>query len=839
MLELQPGQVVSGFEVKSRIGKGGMGAVYLVHDNGLGVDRALKVISLSSEDGDDEEQQTARERFSREARTLAKLRHNNIISVHTVGEVAGTPFLVMTHFPSVDLRAWLTTNPSLARVVAASKQVASALSYAHKQGVLHRDIKLSNILVNSDDEVMIIDFGLAKASDDQQLTRTGRSMGTFAYMAPEYVAAAMTGHAEHTTLSDLWALGCVMYALCTHKPAFADADDVKLLGKVQKGDYVPVDKLRTDIAPELASIIHGLLTVDPRKRTQTADALLSQLSALSQATDPTKTPWTPPSSSASGGLPTANLRAKTPASPSASASLGISVDVQSSPPSPSRSVDCGALLGDPFAAVKPSDLPPLSAVSRLAPPPSEPSASAVVEVGSLVAPAPRAGLLASPPPALAATPKPLQPSQAMPAQAPTAQAPTAQAATSQPGNDLSVFSAALAGEQAPSRIAVSPLALSPSPKSPSPQGVQQEAHPPEAATPSVTSMPAPRFTAEAPRAPPSTNKALRNLVLPAAGAAIVFVIGALAVNWSSSVAYAPKKGEVGFVDPDTVREQRSAEGELRALEREKRDAAQKEKERQAQLAAAAVNAVPLAPPPAPTPASADQAPASAAALPPEAAAGRSPKKGKGAAATATPAPAPADDPWAARYGSRTSFNTTSVAATSAKPGTELTASPTAGVRIQARLDGALASSPAGPVIAITTAQSKIGDVVIPQGSQIHGSTQGTSGSRILVSFSFAIINGRNVPLRATAVGTDGRGGIPGTKSLGGGSDVAAGGAGGAVRGAGDALANAAGDNLVGDALRGATSPAGQKTSRLNNEEDLVTTSRGARFVIYVESLGTR
>lgn len=829
MLELQPGQVISGFEVKSRIGKGGMGAVYLVHDKGLGVDRALKVISIPAEEGDDEEQQTARERFSREARTLAKLRHNNIISVHTVGEVAGTPFLVMTHFPSVDLRAWVTTNPSLSRVVAACKQVASALSYAHKQGVIHRDIKLSNILVNGDDEVMIIDFGLAKAADDQQLTRTGRSMGTFAYMAPEYVAAAMTGHAEHTALSDLWALGCVMYALCTHKPAFADPDDVKLLGKVQKGEYVPVDKLRTDIAPELARIIHGLLTVDPGRRTQTADVLLGQLSALSHPTDPAKAPWTPPSSSASGALPTANLRAKAPASSSASPISGFSVDVNSAPPVPSRTGDSGASLGDPFAAVKPSDLPPLSAVSRLAPPPSEPSASAVVEVGSLVAPAPRAGLLVTPKPPPASTAPSPSASQSMSAHAPT----------SQPGGDLSVFSAALAGEQAPSRIAVSPLPPSPSPTAAPHQGAPHEAHPLEAATPSVTSMPPPRFTAEAPKAPPSTNKALRNLILPAAGAAIVFLVGAFVVNWSSSVSHTPKKGEAGFVDPDTVTEQRSAEGELRALEREKREAAAKEKERQAQLAAAAVNAVPLAPPPAPAPASADQAPASSAASPPEAAAGRAPKKGKGAAAPAAAMPAPADDPWAARYGSRTSFNTTSVAATSAKPGTDQTASPTAGVRIQARLDGALASSPAGPVIAITTAQSKVGDVVIPQGSQIHGSTQGTSGSRILVSFSFAIINGRNVPLRATAVGTDGRGGIPGTKSLGGGSDVAAGGAGGAIRGAGDAVADAVGDNLVGDAVRGATSPAGQKTSRLNNEEDLVTTTRGARFVIYVESLGTR
>src|SRR5688572_9484996 len=118
MRELQKGEVLAGFIVKDRIGQGGMGDVYLVRDELLAVDRALKVIALSGPGftGTKSEAAEYRERFLREARTLARLRHPNIIAVHATGEVDGNPFLVMSHFPSLDARQWLNEHkPSLER----------------------------------------------------------------------------------------------------------------------------------------------------------------------------------------------------------------------------------------------------------------------------------------------------------------------------------------------------------------------------------------------------------------------------------------------------------------------------------------------------------------------------------------------------------------------------------------------------------------------------------------------------------------------------------------------------------------------------------------------------
>jgi hypothetical protein len=205
------------------------------------------------------------------------------------------------------------------------------------------------------------------------------------------------------------------------------------------------------------------------------------------------------------------------------------------------------------------------------------------------------------------------------------------------------------------------------------------------------------------------------------------------------------------------------------------------------------------------------------------------------AAVAAPPPAPSGpaSAWDAYYGGRDSFNTP----TTTKPATTTTtataAATTAGLRIPVRLDGALASSPPGPVIALVTQATTFGSMTLPVGTQIHGQTSGTSGPRVLVTFSFALVDGRQVPLKGIAMSADKRPGIPGIRSLGGASDVAAGGAEGAVRGLVDAAATVVGDNPGGDAIRGTAGAVGGKAARLNNEEEVVTTQRGARFVVYV------
>ena len=394
-------------------------------------------------------------------------------------------------------------------------------------------------------------------------------------------------------------------------------------------------------------------------------------------------------------------------------------------------------------------------------------------------------------------------------------------------SELSVFSAAVEGRPPPTRTA-SPHALKTAPdtlveESP----LTNEAAADEPATPAVPALPLPSFKTAVKEEPASAKKAMRMLALPIVGAVVLLGIGAVLVQVSSRAT----KGSAGeaFVDPDKMARERDADAELRALERERVE--------QKKAAAAAPRAQPAA--------EVEQAPVEPAAAQPGAVAQDPPivaptvderPKPARPAARREGGSSTAPDPWAERYGTRTDFNQSAVAASTAgaQPAADKGAE-TAGVRVPVRLEGAIASSPTGPVIAVVTSATKVGATELPVGTLVHGQTSGTSGSRILVQFSFAVVGGRNVALKGSALGLDGRSGIPGQKSLGGVSDVGAGAVSGATQAVGEGLADMVGDNPAGAAVRGATSPGAQKGARLNNEEDLVTTKRGARFSIYVDA----
>ena len=312
---------------------------------------------------------------------------------------------------------------------------------------------------------------------------------------------------------------------------------------------------------------------------------------------------------------------------------------------------------------------------------------------------------------------------------------------------------------------------------------------------------------------------MKKLALPLAAAGTVAAIMFGGWQYAENAVAASKVGSAAFVDPETLRQERSAKAELDELQRAKRDAP-----------------APVALPVEPTPPAQPPLPPPEAQPPPPAPAVPTPRKRDAPAAVVAAAPAPTGptSAWDAIYGGRDSFNNpTAGAAAKAPPTTAATTAATAGIRVPVRLDGAIASSPSGPVIAVVTQETKVGGATLPVGTQVHGQTSGTSGPRILVTFNFAIVGGQNVPLRGIAMSPDNRAGIPGTRTLGGASDVAAGGAQGAVSGLMDAAASVAGDNPAGDALRGAANPTSGKAARLNNEEEIVTTKRGARFVVYV------
>jgi urea transport system substrate-binding protein len=199
-------------------GEGGMGAVFLAEDPQLQRRVALKVVKPALA-----RKAENRERFLREARAAAGIRSDHVVTIHQVGEDAGTPFLAMELLPgaSLDTRLHEGERLTLAESVRLGREVAEGLAAAHAQGVVHRDIKPGNLwletLVGEPGDgperwrVKILDFGLARAAGDNgRLTSTGAVVGTPAYMAPEQAAGA-----EVTPSTDLFSLGCVLYELTT------------------------------------------------------------------------------------------------------------------------------------------------------------------------------------------------------------------------------------------------------------------------------------------------------------------------------------------------------------------------------------------------------------------------------------------------------------------------------------------------------------------------------------------------------------------------------------------------------------------------------------------------
>jgi len=188
--ELPVATMLGPYRIDRKLGQGGMGAVYLATDTRLGRNVAVKVISslAASEE--------AKARFFREARSAAALCHTNIATLHDLGDTGEMPWLVMEYVPGASLRTLLTSPLDEATWLQYAVQIASALEHAHGRHIVHRDIKPENIIVTEGGHIKVIDFGLARAFQDQSpasgtLTGPNEFMGTLAYSAPEVITAAL------------------------------------------------------------------------------------------------------------------------------------------------------------------------------------------------------------------------------------------------------------------------------------------------------------------------------------------------------------------------------------------------------------------------------------------------------------------------------------------------------------------------------------------------------------------------------------------------------------------------------------------------------------------------
>jgi serine/threonine-protein kinase len=262
------------YELDCEIGRGGMGIVYRARDKRLKRQVAIKLLppelAFRSE---------IKSRFLREAETAAQLSHPNIVPIYTVDEQEQLVFFVMAYIAGDNLakrlheRGVLTTDETR-RIL---REVADALAYAHDRGVVHRDIKPDNILLDAaSGRPMVTDFGIARAMDsqgDSRLTATGMAIGTPAYMSPEQAA----GEREIDGRSDLYSLGILGYQMLTGEPPFIAASTPAMLVKHISERPIPVEQRRSDVPTDLARSIMTLLEKEPANRFPSASALVTAL----------------------------------------------------------------------------------------------------------------------------------------------------------------------------------------------------------------------------------------------------------------------------------------------------------------------------------------------------------------------------------------------------------------------------------------------------------------------------------------------------------------------------------------------------------------------------------
>ncbi|MDX1579842.1 MAG: serine/threonine-protein kinase, partial [Gemmatimonadota bacterium] len=266
------GETISHYRVVERLGGGGMGVVYRAEDTRLGRDVALKF--LPPELTRDE---AARERFTLEARAASALDHASICTIHDIDETAdGQLFIAMAFYAGETLKARLARGPlEPGKAIDIARQIAAGLERAHESGIVHRDIKPANLMLTERGEVKILDFGIAKLAGEASLTRTGTTLGTLAYMAPEQVEGG-----EISPATDLWGLGAVLYEMLTGMEPFPGKRESERVASILAVDPEPPRARREGIPEALEALVLDLLRKDPGERPADAGEVVARLEAL-------------------------------------------------------------------------------------------------------------------------------------------------------------------------------------------------------------------------------------------------------------------------------------------------------------------------------------------------------------------------------------------------------------------------------------------------------------------------------------------------------------------------------------------------------------------------------
>lgn len=271
------------YQILSELGRGAMGVVYKAHDPVIERDVAVKAIQLAFQVSA-EEKQVYLNRFYREAKAAGKLNHPNIVTIYDVDEdkETGTPFIVMEFLEGTTLQEIINDGILLPvhNVKEIIMQIADALQYAHRQGVVHRDVKSANIILVEGMKAKIMDFGIARLSTSD-LTKSGQFIGTPNYMSPEQI----DGKAMVDGRSDLFALGVIFYLLLTGERPFSGDSFTSISYKIVHVEPIPPRTVNPAVPEAYNRILARLMAKDPAKRYSTGAELIDDLKKLNGSPD--------------------------------------------------------------------------------------------------------------------------------------------------------------------------------------------------------------------------------------------------------------------------------------------------------------------------------------------------------------------------------------------------------------------------------------------------------------------------------------------------------------------------------------------------------------------------
>jgi serine/threonine protein kinase len=257
------------FAVESLLGRGGMGNVYKARDRALDRYVAIKIVpEFRSKD------EQFIERFRREARIAARLRHPRIVSVHEVGTMGSFPYFTMDYIEGSTLRSVVERRHSLPHEDAMSivVEICRAVSHAHSKGIIHRDLKPENVMIDTEGDVFVMDFGLARAVEDTSLTQPGMVIGTPFYMSPEQLAGEKLDER-----SDVYSIGLILYYCLTAEDLFRADGVTAVLAKHANIRIRDVVRMHSVLPANLQDVLVSMIEEDPNMRARSAKEVLERL----------------------------------------------------------------------------------------------------------------------------------------------------------------------------------------------------------------------------------------------------------------------------------------------------------------------------------------------------------------------------------------------------------------------------------------------------------------------------------------------------------------------------------------------------------------------------------